>query len=579
MSSPHPLKCPPDQVRPGRSALLALVALAAFAPAAHAAQAPYASPITLPATVQAENFDTGGEGVAYHDTEAKNLGGKYRTGEGVDLETTTDTGGGFAIGTGRAGEWVEYTVKVPATGTYDIGLRVSSGGAGGKAHVEYNGRNVTGSLTVAPTGGWQLWTTVWKNGITLAASSAAVLRVSLDSSNVSGSSVANLNSIIVRSSASGQPTSTPTPTPTPASTPTPTPTSTPTPTPTPGPDYPTDTPTPEPDPTPEPEPDPDPVPGIPAPEPVQTSSNVWPSGWSNGATAPAARFESTGIVVGGKIYSFGGFKDYDQHVRRDYVVYDPAKNTWKVLGTMPTGMAETHLGVATDGRYVYFAGGLRGDVREGQKPPQYVYAGVWRYDTTTNAWTQLGNLPEARGAGGLALIGRTLHYFGGVIADINTDKTDHWAYDLDTKQWSTKASMPEAKDHFSTIVLGGQIYAICGEFGHHVEQAQKTSMHRYNPVTNTWTKLASSLVAKSHAEGSTFVSAGKIVIAGGQIANSASTDAVASYDPVKNTWTKLSNLPAKRQGTIVQRIGNKVYITTGGVSTRVPLANTWIGNL
>src|SRR5262249_33467388 len=69
----------------------------------------------IPGKIEAENFDDGGEGVAYHDTDATQFGGAYRTNVGVDIETTTDTGGGFAIGRIRAGEWVEYTVNVANT--------------------------------------------------------------------------------------------------------------------------------------------------------------------------------------------------------------------------------------------------------------------------------------------------------------------------------------------------------------------------------------------------------------------------------------------------------------------------------
>ncbi|PYJ08700.1 MAG: hypothetical protein DME25_00800, partial [Verrucomicrobia bacterium] len=33
---------------------------------------------SLPGTIQAEDFDDGGEGVAYHDVESANYGGRYR---------------------------------------------------------------------------------------------------------------------------------------------------------------------------------------------------------------------------------------------------------------------------------------------------------------------------------------------------------------------------------------------------------------------------------------------------------------------------------------------------------------------
>ena len=39
-----------------------------------------------PLTLQAENFDTGGEGVAYHELTTTNLGGQYRPNEAVDIE-------------------------------------------------------------------------------------------------------------------------------------------------------------------------------------------------------------------------------------------------------------------------------------------------------------------------------------------------------------------------------------------------------------------------------------------------------------------------------------------------------------
>jgi hypothetical protein len=43
-------------------------------------------------TIEREQFDFGGEGVAYHDTTTNNIGGKYRN-EGVDLFRCEDYGG------------------------------------------------------------------------------------------------------------------------------------------------------------------------------------------------------------------------------------------------------------------------------------------------------------------------------------------------------------------------------------------------------------------------------------------------------------------------------------------------------
>ena len=57
-------------------------------------EGPYGgTPVAIPGTVQAENYDTGGQGVAYNVTSVNGSANSYRS-DGVDLEATTDTGGG-----------------------------------------------------------------------------------------------------------------------------------------------------------------------------------------------------------------------------------------------------------------------------------------------------------------------------------------------------------------------------------------------------------------------------------------------------------------------------------------------------
>jgi len=59
------------------------------------------SPAAVPGTIQAEDFDNGGEGVGYHDSGPNNAGGAYRSG-GVDIEAAA--GGGYDVGWVSAGE-------------------------------------------------------------------------------------------------------------------------------------------------------------------------------------------------------------------------------------------------------------------------------------------------------------------------------------------------------------------------------------------------------------------------------------------------------------------------------------------
>ena len=82
-------------------------------------------PAPLPGRIEVEDYDTGGEGVAYHDTEPENLGRVYRPNEGVDIEALLDRTG-YNVGWTRPGEWLRYTVNVSATGAYTFRVRAAS---------------------------------------------------------------------------------------------------------------------------------------------------------------------------------------------------------------------------------------------------------------------------------------------------------------------------------------------------------------------------------------------------------------------------------------------------------------------
>lgn len=182
-------------------------------------------PWAIPGTIQAENYDLGGEGVAYHDTDTANNGGQFRT-DSVDIESTSDTGGGYNVGWTRTDEWIEYTVNVAAAGSYTLTERVASGAATGQFRVEFNGVDKTGVISVPNTGGWQTWTNLSQT-VSLSAGQQ-VMRIYFTGNDT------NLNYVTF---SSGGGTATPTRTPTRTATPTntlPGPTFTPTRTPTAG---------------------------------------------------------------------------------------------------------------------------------------------------------------------------------------------------------------------------------------------------------------------------------------------------------------------------------------------------------
>ncbi|MEN0037822.1 MAG: family 16 glycosylhydrolase [Cellvibrio sp.] len=103
---------------------------------------------------QAENYN------AFYDTTPGNSGGVFR-GDAVDIEATTDTGGGYNVGWIAQGEWLTYNgLNIPTTGSYTIRMRVAAPN-GATASVDLNGGAIPlGNFVIPATGGWQTWTTV-----------------------------------------------------------------------------------------------------------------------------------------------------------------------------------------------------------------------------------------------------------------------------------------------------------------------------------------------------------------------------------------------------------------------------------
>ncbi len=121
----------------------------------------------IPGTIEAEHYDEGPAGVAYHDVTPKNEGVAYRGETQVDIEGRPDASNLHGIGWTRAGEWLLYTVDVKDGGTYGIEFPVASNKPGGIFHLEFGGVDRTGPIRIPDSGGWTKLVLIRKEGVKL----------------------------------------------------------------------------------------------------------------------------------------------------------------------------------------------------------------------------------------------------------------------------------------------------------------------------------------------------------------------------------------------------------------------------
>ena len=130
----------------------------------------------VPGRVECAYYDLGGEGVAYHDADARNNGSgalnppdgtylnQFRMNEGVDTSYTKfhdqidnspydivqPPENQLYVGWTEPGEWFNITVQVAHAGTYQAALLYTSN-RGGTISIDVNGDTATPSLIIAST--------------------------------------------------------------------------------------------------------------------------------------------------------------------------------------------------------------------------------------------------------------------------------------------------------------------------------------------------------------------------------------------------------------------------------------------
>ena len=111
----------------------------------------------IPGTIEAEDFDIGGDNISFHDSDYDDEGKtEYRSdNEGVDIVSVDDA---YAIGYTSIGEWLEYTVNVTEAGDYTYEIYALSNVMGSSFSLSLNDNgtltDLTGKISVPQSESW-----------------------------------------------------------------------------------------------------------------------------------------------------------------------------------------------------------------------------------------------------------------------------------------------------------------------------------------------------------------------------------------------------------------------------------------
>lgn len=229
--------------------------------------------------------------------------------------------------------------------------------------------------------------------------------------------------------------------------------------------------------------------------------------------------------------------------------------SWRDAESIPT--RREHVAAASDGRFVYAAGGRN-------ISPTTNMATLERYDPRRDRWSTLPSMPTARGSMHAAVIDDRLVVVGGEGPRSELAVVE--AYDIVSRTWTTFPPLDVARHGAEVIASGGRLYAIGGAegIGHTrssrvvevldppARQRQPTS---WEPGTSAPAPRQQAAVARVN---------GVLWMVGGLDGGNAPTARVEGLDPPFGFWREIDDpLPEPMHHAMAVNLGGRLVVLGG----------------
>ncbi|KAL3528497.1 hypothetical protein ACH5RR_007819 [Cinchona calisaya] len=301
--------------------------------------------------------------------------------------------------------------------------------------------------------------------------------------------------------------------------------------------------------------------------------------WEKMSPAPVPRLDGAAIQINNLLYVFAGYGTID-YVHSHVDVYNFTDNSWGGRFDMPKEMAHSHLGMVTDGRYIYVVTGQYGPQCRGPTARTFVL------DTETKQWSDLPPLPVPRYAPATQLWRGRLHVMGGSKENRHTPGLEHWSIAVKDgkaleQAWLTEIPIPRGGPHRACVVVDDRLYVIGGQEGDFMAKPGSPifKCSRRNEVVYgdvylldddmKWKVLPPMPKPDSHIEFAWQIVNNSIIIVGGTTEKHPETKKMTlvgevfqfQLDTLK--WSVVGKLPYRVKTTLVGFWNGWLYFTSG----------------
>lgn len=247
----------------------------------------------------------------------------------------------------------------------------------------------------------------------------------------------------------------------------------------------------------------------------------------------------------------------------DFKKFNLNTETWESCASLPAGEERQYAAGFSHNGLGYLFGGYNGTFLND----------FWRYDPTSNSWTEILALPD-EGRSGMSsfVIGDTAYILGGKTSGEGAID-EVWAYNLVSGTWTQKSNFPFGKRWRATAIQNGTL-SLFG-LGKDEVPASHNDFHAYDASTDSWSTIAD------------FPGVGRNYVAGvshnNRLFAAFGVDDASNfykdcweYNPLLDTWTFVADLPdLDRKGGCIFSGANGIYYSTGIDKNYQRLTETW----
>lgn len=289
---------------------------------------------------------------------------------------------------------------------------------------------------------------------------------------------------------------------------------------------------------------------------------------SFGATVQGDQLFVYGGHTGGA-HSYSNEEQFNRLIRLDLNEGDSKVNNskvnkeWKTIAEGPRVQGNALVGYAGN---VILVGGFSAENKTGEKARLVSQSEAMLFDTKSDRWIPLPNLPEPRSSMDATVLGDHLYVFGGWTMTGNSSDAEWlktaWKLPLtgSDPQWQPLAAPPFERRAVATIGHANRIFVIGGMDS---DGSPTTACDVYDPATNQWSKIDALAGVPLNGFGAAAVEVG------GRLIVSTVDGSLQEWNDAASRWEIRGCMPTGRFFHRAVPIGSDRFALLGGANMNV----------